>query len=475
LDPAQDQALLKAINKKNVVLAGYVSTQNSSMDIISPYYLKPLDIFSNPSGHVNIYTDKDGILRKAISDIRLTGDVIPSFDMQVLKHGNVSVPILERILSNGEFLIKYSNEINTIPRISFLEVYNNQFNPKDIEDKIILIGSTTVGIMDQYYTPVGGPMYGVEFHAQVLNALIKEQVLAPFTQSGTLIGVFGVFAGVIFSFCGWLIGLLLGLLLTIAYMAFVIYQFDAFLTIWPVVYPLMALYAAYLINVGFKIWEAQKERSKTFHLFSRYVSYEVARKLAKGGQVLGLGGVRRYITVLFLDIRGFTSIAEESSPEEVVSILNSLFKVVNKVIFDYGGTLDKYMGDAVMAVFNAPLDIKDHENNAVQAAVEIQRNITAHAEEYAKLYGAEIWVGIGINSGEAVVGNIGTEERMDYTAIGDAVNIASRLEAKAEKGEILIGQSTKEKLSASYGVVLKGTVNLAGKKEPVEVYRVEWK
>jgi adenylate cyclase len=210
-------------------------------------------------------------------------------------------------------------------------------------------------------------------------------------------------------------------------------------------------------------------------LFSRYVSYEVAKKLTQGGQVLDLGGIRREITVLFLDIRGFTAISEARSPEEVVNILNSLFEIVNKVIFNHGGTLDKYIGDAVMAVFNAPLDMENHENQAVQVAVEIQRNIAEHAEEYEKLYGAEIGVGIGINSGEAVVGNIGTKERTDYTAIGDVVNIAARLEAKSEKGEILIGRSTKEKLSTQYGVDLKGLVNLDGKKEPIEVYRVEWK
>jgi adenylate cyclase len=356
-----------------------------------------------------------------------------------------------------------------------LQAYNNEFNPKDITDKIVLIGSTTVGIQDQYYTPVGGPMYGVEFHAQVLNALIRRQVLVPFPLSGTIIPVFGILSGVIFSFCGWLIGLFIILFITIAYAVFAIYQFDALLTIWPITYPLFALYTAYFLNIGFKIWEAQRERSKTFRLFSRYVSYEVARKLAQGGQVLDLGGVRREITVLFLDIRGFTSIAETRSPEEVVSILNSIFKIVNKVIFDHGGTLDKYIGDAVMAVFNAPIDLENHEDQAVQVAVEIQRNISAHSEEYAKLYGAEIGVGIGINSGEAVVGNIGTEERMDYTAIGDVVNIAARLEANSDRGEILIGESTKEKLSILSGVVLKEIVNLDGKKEPVEVYRVEWK
>lgn len=474
-DPVQDKALQKTISNENVVLAGYVSMQNTGPDRIRPFYLKPLNLFSNPSGHINVYPDNDGILRRAITDIKFTGNSIPSFDMQVLKHGNIAAPLPKRISNTGEIFIKYSKEPNTIPQISFLQVYNNQFNPEAVANKIVLVGSTTVGIQDQYYTPVGGPMYGVEFHAQVLNALIKGQVLAPFLVSGALIAAFGILSGVIFSFCGWLIGLMLVLLLTIAYAAFVIYQFDSFLTVWPIAYPLQAIATSYLLNAGFKLWEAQRERIKTFRLFSRYVSYEVARKLSQGGQVLNLGGTRREITVLFLDIRGFTSIAEARSPEEVVNILNSLFKIVNKVIFDHGGTLDKYIGDAVMAVFNAPLDMEKHENKAVQAAVEIQRSIAAHAEEYAKVYGTEIGVGIGINSGEAIVGNIGTEERSDYTAIGDVVNIAARLEAKSETGEILIGRATKEKLSALSGVVLKGLINLDGKREPVEVYRVEWR
>jgi adenylate cyclase len=475
LDSAQDQALQKAINKKNVVLAGYVSMQNTSPDSTSPVYLKPIELFSNPNGHINVIPDKDGILRKAITDIRLTGNNIPSFDMQVLKKGNIPMPMSERVSNNGEFFVKYSNEPNTIPEISFWKIYNNQFDSKDIFGKVVLIGSTTVGIQDHYHTPVGGPMFGVEFHAQVLNSLVKGQELVPFPLSGTIIVMFGILSGIFFSYCGWLIGLIFVLLLTIAYLAFAIYQFDALLYIWPITYPFLGLYISYLFNVGFKIWEAQNEKNKTFRLFSRYVSYEVAKKLAHGGQVLDLGGVRREITVLFLDIRGFTSIAELKSPEEVVGILNSLFKIVNKVIFDHGGTLDKYIGDAVMAVFNAPLDIANHEEQAVQVAVEIQRRIAEHGKEYAKEYGADIGVGIGINSGEAVVGNIGTEERADYTAIGDVVNIAARLEAKAEKGEILIGKSTKEKLSTLSGVALKGSVNLDGKKELVEVYGIEWR
>jgi len=475
LNSDHDQALLKAINKKNVVLAGYVSMQNAGLDFISPVYLKPIELFSNPNGHINVIPDKDGILRKAITDIRLTENNIPSFDMQVLEKGNIPVSISERVSKNGKFLIKYTNEPNTIPTISFWKIYNNQFNPKDIFGKVVLIGSTTVGIQDHYHTPVGGPMFGVEFHAQVLNSLIKGQELVLFPLSGTIIVMLGILSGIFFSFCGWMIGLISVLLLTIAYLAFTIYQFDALLSIWPITYPFLALYMCYLFNVGFKIWEAQKEKNKTFRLFSRYVSYEVAKKLSHGGQVLDLGGVRREITVLFLDIRGFTSIAELKPPEEVVGILNSLFKIINKVIFDYGGTLDKYMGDAVMAVFNAPLDMENHEEKAVQAAVEIQRRITEYGKEYEKEYGTDIGVGIGINSGEAVVGNIGTEERADYTAIGDVVNIAARLEAIAEKGEILIGKATKEKLSALSGVDFKGSVNLDGKKELVEVYSIEWR
>lgn len=474
-DPAQDQALHKAISKKNVVLAGYVSMQNTSQNSISPFYLEPLELFSSPSGHVNVYPDKDGILRKAITDIKLSEESIPSFDTQVLKYGNKTVPMLEKLSNNGEIFIKYASEPNTIPQIPFWQVYNKQFNPKDIANKIVLIGSKTVGIQDQYFTPVGGPMYGVEFHAQVLNALIKGQVLEPFPFTRPLIAWGGILSGVIFALSGWLIGLILGLLLTMAYLVFVTYKFDVSLTIWPVTYPLFALCTSYLLNMGFKIWEAQRERGKTFRLLSRYVSPEVARKLAQGGQELDLGGRRREITVLFLDIRDFTSISEVKSPEEVVRILNLLFKIVNKVIFDHGGTLDKYIGDAVMAVFNAPLDMKNHENKAVQVAIEIQRCIAAQGEEFVRLYGVEIGVGIGINSGEAVVGNIGTEERTDYTAIGDVVNIAARLEAKSQKGEILIGRSTKEKLSILSGVELKGLLNLDGKKELVEVYRVDWK
>lgn len=471
---SQDQALHNAIENKNVVLAGYVSKQNDRLDSVSPFYLKPINLFTNPNGHINVILDNDGVLRRFTTDIILTGESIPSFDMQVLKYGDIQIPKVRGISNNDSLYFRYSKEPNTIPQISFWKIYKNQFNPEDIKDKIVLIGSMTAGIQDQYFTPVGGPMFGVEYHAQVINALMKGQTLIPFTSSGAIITLFGVLSSIIFSFIGWLAGLIVVFLIVVIYLIYAIYQFDSYLTIWPITYPIMILLASYLLNMGLEIWEAQREKRDTAKLLSRYVSPEVAKKLIKGGQALDLGGTRRSITVLFLDIRGFTSISEEKPPEEVVGILNSFFKTVNKVIFDYGGTLDKYMGDSVMAVFNAPLDMKDHEEQAVHAAVEIQKNIAAQGSEYQKTYGIEIKAGIGINSGDAVVGNIGTEERSDYTVIGDAVNIAARLEAKAEKDEILIGLAIKEKLSSHINVISKGLISLDGKKEPVEVYRVEW-
>jgi adenylate cyclase len=211
--------------------------------------------------------------------------------------------------------------------------------------------------------------------------------------------------------------------------------------------------------------EEQKDKIKIKTFFERYVNPKIIKELLQKER-LELKGKRQVVTVFFMDIRGFTKLSEKLPAEQTVHILNQYFDIATSILFKHDGTVDKFVGDAVMALFNAPTSVKDHELKAVRAALEIQKAI--------KDWG-RIDVGIGIHTGEAVVGNIGSKHTMDYTAIGDTVNTASRLEGQTMPGDIVISKEVYEKAKHEHPARHREKVLLKGKKKPIEVYRYKTK
>jgi adenylate cyclase len=208
----------------------------------------------------------------------------------------------------------------------------------------------------------------------------------------------------------------------------------------------------------------------------RFLSPAVVEMVSAHPDEVRLGGVNQEVSVLFADIRGFTGISEKMPPEKVVEILNDYFTRVTDVIFDNEGTLDKYLGDGIMAVFGAPISRKEDARNAVRAAIEIQRLVVQLNRDAAEREWPELKIGIGINTGMVVAGNIGSPSRLDYTVIGDAVNAAARLMAAARAGEILISESTAKKLAKPKDFFLTELepLLLRGKTEKIGVFRVGW-
>ncbi len=206
--------------------------------------------------------------------------------------------------------------------------------------------------------------------------------------------------------------------------------------------------------------------------FGKYVARQVVEKILSGKGQIKLQGERQHVTVLFADVRGFTKLAENMEPENVVALLNEYFNMVVDIIFKYEGVLDKFIGDNVMAVFGAPIKSDNDEERAVGAAIEIQKEI----EKFNMLRRAEgeapISIGIGINTGEAVVGNIGSEKRMDYTVIGDTVNVADRIQSSALGGEILISAATHEKVKDKFNCSELPAIKVKGRRNPVHVFKV---
>lgn len=237
--------------------------------------------------------------------------------------------------------------------------------------------------------------------------------------------------------------------------------------------PMIFCVLAIIINLFFNLIYANFEKRRMELTLKMYVDSQVVDQISDFTPMeLSSVSARRNIAVLFVDIRGFTSMSESLEPEQVVSILNEYFSVVYSSIIAWNGTLDKFIGDAAMAVFNAPNDVEDYVFNAVCAADDIQKDFEPLREKFMSEYGKEVHLGIGINSGTAIVGNIGCMGRFDYTAIGDTVNTASRLESKALPGQILISETVYAEVESRVSVDRVGALSLKGKAKAVETYQI---
>ncbi|MDO4501035.1 MAG: adenylate/guanylate cyclase domain-containing protein [Erysipelotrichaceae bacterium] len=230
----------------------------------------------------------------------------------------------------------------------------------------------------------------------------------------------------------------------------------------------------YAYNLVIKYLSEVLKKRKILSAFKKYVAPQVVEEISKKGEFnIVLGGEKRDIAVLFVDIRGFTPMSEGLKPEEVVEILNEYLNLTTNAIFKNKGTLDKYIGDATMAVFNAPIDLDDYVYRAVLTALDIAKGSEALHQKLMDRFGKSVSFGIGVNCGDAVVGNIGCDFRMDYTAIGDTVNTAARLESNAKPSQILISEEVKKRLEGRIKVTEIGYIPLKGKSKEICVYQLD--
>jgi adenylate cyclase len=240
------------------------------------------------------------------------------------------------------------------------------------------------------------------------------------------------------------------------------------------VQPVAAIAVALFGGTAYRYFVEDREKRKVRHLFGRYVAKDVCEQLIENPALAELGGKRREMTVLFSDIRGFTTVTEKGDPEALVAQLNEYFSKMVEVLFRHQGTLDKFVGDMVMALFGAPLDDERHADHAMECACEMVRELGALNRKWAAEGKTELDIGIGINSGEMIAGNIGSSSIMSYTVIGDNVNLGSRLESlnKEYRTRIIISDATRIRLKGTYDVQPLGDVIVKGKTRPVAIYTV---
>ncbi|MGE5613920.1 MAG: CHASE2 domain-containing protein [Bacillota bacterium] len=486
-DVSEDEAMIASVRKAgNVILPVYAVFSDdhaAGRSIISALDIPIRGLAENAkTGHINTIPEKDGIIRKTPLYFEYNGERVFSFAWQVysqfLKYGG-RTPDLDSIPLDAKkrMNIAFTGKPGDYGYLSFADVLDGKIPPEYFEGKIVLVGPCTVGIQDYYFTPIARhkPMYGVEIHANIIQNLINQNYKKeiPFVMQLCILALAGVIGLLVFNRFHPLKTFLALLLLAAAYIAAAVWFYSLGMII-PVSAPILLPAGSYFVILAYRYLDEMLERKRITGVFGRYVAPQVVRKILEEGEAgLKLGGTRREITVLFVDIRGFTPLSENAQPEEVVAILNEYLSLCADAIFRFEGTLDKFIGDAAMAIFNAPLDLADHEYRAVCAAWAMKSGAGELEKKLTEKYGRGIRFGIGINTGPAVVGNIGASFRLDYTAIGDTVNTAARLESNAKAGQILLSQSTYDKVKDRVYATPMGEIKVKGKSQGIAVYQLD--
>jgi adenylate cyclase len=380
----------------------------------------------------------------------------------------------------GQLLINYYGPSGTFATYSVVDILSGKVPTEALKDKLVFIGATEIGIADVKPTPFSPVFPGVETHATVAgnildgSFLIKNSLtkaldivllmILPLALVFLLMRAQKTFLG-FFVFIAFVSLLLLGNYLL----------FTRLNTLLSILYPGLSLCFVYIFFEGYRNLVIESRNRYLRRAFSSYVSPELVTEILQDPDKLKLGGETKNITVLFSDIRGFTTLSELITPVTLVSILNSYLSPMTQIIMDEHGTLDKYIGDAIMAIFGAPVDVSNHPERACKAALYMLKNLEKLNQEWKERDWPHISIGIGINTGEAIVGNMGTDIRFEYTAIGDTVNLASRLEGlnKLYGTEIIISKSALEGLPSSQFFVRElDLVRVMGKEQPISIFEL---
>ncbi len=424
---------------------------------------KPLPRFAQRSklGHINFIPDRDGIIRhfpgglsgpkkylafsqrmaSFINDKSIKNQSYLSFDQisfnQKKLGFNDKIKGLKFLLEPSR-LINYIGPAGTIPHISFVDLLRGRVNTDFFQNKLVLIGVDAPGLGDRYMTSFSryGYLTGVELHGQVLYNILEGKFLTTLSFDYHLLLLFIILFILSILFIKvnpkWSFFILVIIIIFYIFSLFYFfYYFNVYFRIGNILISTVILYGVSLIQ-----WYlgSEKEKKQLINTFSRYVSTGVIQELRANPELLKPGGRSTEVSILFLDIRGFTAYAEDKNPAEVIKLLNYFFSDLDKIIFNYDGTIDKYLGDGLMAFFGAPVFTERHQEQAVLSALKMQEIVNSSELPFE--------IGIGINSGRVIVGNVGSEKRMDYTVIGDVVNKAAHFVNIAGEREIIIGEST---------------------------------
>jgi adenylate cyclase len=470
-----------------------------------PGLLRNVQILEEAAAGRGLFTirpERDGIVRRVPMIMQAQGATMPSLSFEMLRVATGAGTILIKADkagiqsvgvkgfqvptdANGQLWVHYAHRDPSI-YVSAVDVLEGRVPPEKVARKLVLIGTSSVGLNDIKTTPVSPAMPGVEVHAQVLESALTGAIVsqpnygiaveffsalllgllviifAPQFGPVTLVIVGGMFASVLIG-TSW-------------------YFYSHYRLLIDFTYPLLSTTAIYLTLIFFSFVREQAQRRQIRSAFGQYLSPALVEQLAQSPEKLVLGGEEREMTIMFSDVRGFTTISEsyKSDPQGLTKLMNRFLTPLTNAILARKGTIDKYMGDAIMAFWNAPLDDKEHQLNACEAAVDMLERIDAlnklreqEAQEGGHAY-IPLNVGVGLNTGTCVVGNMGSDLRFDYSVLGDSVNLASRLEGQSKEYgfPIIVGSKTALAVKDRFAILELDFIMVKGKKEPEVIYAI---
>ncbi|HPD18126.1 MAG TPA: adenylate/guanylate cyclase domain-containing protein [Candidatus Goldiibacteriota bacterium] len=508
-DPNEDKIFARSIKKAGNVILGLAILQENTGKGTATRILYPIKELKDAAFDMGLihhkFSETDSYIRETYLFLESGEEIFYSMalksiglyyglkadDLKIgndrLTWGKMNIPLYKGNLC----IINFSGPAGTFNVVPFYKVYyGNDIDTNVFKNKIVLIGSTaellhdvflTSFSMDEIELPDGGTakttvlMPGVEIHANVINTIFSGQYLKRMEPGIGLLLVLTI--GILTSFLIFNIKAWHGLIVVVfeifIYFFVATYLFNSHNYIIDFVNPVFSMVLCCLAISTYKVGVEEREKRKIKNIFSKYLSSNVVEELIKSEDIK-LGGERKEITVLFSDIRNFTSMSEKLTPEEVVAMLNEYLSEMTDAIFSNGGTLDKFIGDAVMAIFGTPGFQKDHALRAVKTGFLMLKKLEQLNAGWKKEGKHEFKIGIGINTGIAVAGNMGSLKRMEYTVIGDTVNLASRLESlnKELDTQFLISETTYEQVKDFVKVRKYENILIKGKQEKIDVYEV---
>ena len=453
-------------------------------------------------GLLTINPERDGIIRRVPMIMQAQGTTMPSLSFEMLRvvtgtdtifikadqAGMTSIGVKGFQIPtdrNGQLWVHFAHYDPSL-YVSAADVIDGSVKPEMIENKLVLIGTSAVGLNDIKTTPVSSAMPGVEIHAQVLEAALTQTLLSqppygPLLEFGAAL-LLGILVIAFAPMFGPVMLVVVGALFASLLVGTSWYYYAQHRLLVDFTYPLLSTATIYLTLIFTSFVREQGQRRQIRSAFGQYLSPALIEQLAQSPEKLKLGGEEREMTIMFSDVRGFTTISEsfKHDPQGLTTLMNRFLTPLTNAILDRKGTIDKYMGDAIMAFWNAPLDDKEHQINACEAAIDMLERIDVlnktrevEAQEGGYTF-IPINVGVGLNTGTCVVGNMGSNLRFDYSVLGDTVNLASRLEGQTKEYgfSIIVGSRTAMAVKEKFAILELDFIMVKGKKEPEVIYAI---
>lgn len=488
---AADRAFAAAIKKAgNVVLATTFDFDKNLNVVSSTSTLPAIEKNAWGVGHINLLPEDDGVIRRNQLLIEANGQQVPSLglmgamavlgvkefvpDAFEIRVGERAIPVGGRY----SMWVNYTGPTGNYPRFSFTDIVHGRVDPAQLKGKVLFLGATALGIYDMRVTPFHGNTPGVEVHATIADNIISGRFIR---QTG-LEALFDMVLIVILGSVTFFMTMRLRL-----YAAFPATLLLSSVYIWlsywlfreghwvSMIYPPLAAITSLLVGGSFRYLVLERSAREMRSMFSSYLSPKLVARLEKEPDIARIGGDTKEVTILFTDIKGFTSFSEQHTPQEVVTRLNEYLGAMVQVIEDFDGTVDKFIGDGIMAYWGAPLAQADHAKRAIACMLAMKQAMAELGQKWEKEGQEPFVIRGGVQSGEVVAGNVGLQgKKMEYTVIGDTVNQAARLEgtAKYYGVQFLVGESTYLQTCDTYRYRELDKVRVVGKQVPVTIYEL---